>query len=75
MLADGEVPMPTLPAVYDIPLVTVDQGEDPPDEVVTEPSAIKYCDDVPPDLTNEVAVATPVIFVVSNIVYAIFYLI
>ena len=31
----------------------------PPPPVLTEPSAIKNCDDVPPDLTNEPALTAP----------------
>ena len=42
----------------------------PPEPVETDPSAIKYCDDVPPDLTIDVAVKMPVtlapVEVVSN---------
>ena len=32
----------------------------PPPPLDVDPSAIRYCDDVPPLLTNEVAVTTPV---------------
>ena len=40
-------------------MITGSGPDDPPPPVETEPSAIKYCDNVPPDLTNDVAVTVP----------------